>query len=435
MPTRRSAVAESSDSETEFQDVQDDEGTVPDKPKMTPLTIEPPSAPASAPVSAEEQVRQRTIVDRALQQLFEEADSLTSARRLFSRYDRNQTGGLGAEGVRAMLQHLGKGQWEYSKADARRVLAALAPGGDVLTLAAFQREVKLGLLEALRRRWLAQSFSAQEEGQDWTRLWVLFTKHRSGDDCADAADGGQAERLTIQQFGAAARKAGFGAHRGQNMRHTTGSSVCGIAANLSDAELKSLFSLLCEAVQGAPVQRSLTDDGAATPARRGLTFEGFLSFLERGVLHQSQPSDVSASSGYADSYADSAQLEGGALMSPAGRAGRWAHTPRELHPHADAVFEKLLRLKGASVRGALQPPGNFDPTAPMPRLSRKHFARRLAVLGVALREEELSLRKSIILNTEFIILNTESIILNTEFIISNAASSPRQNSIDSHGRS
>jgi hypothetical protein len=378
---RRNSV--NSDSESDFQDATgwEEEREPPDAPTRVPALQLSIIAPSTAAPSEADDVRRRATVDRALGQLFELTDSLSSARMLFSRYDREpRNGELDVRALRAMLQHLGHGQWEYSKADARNVLAVLAPGRDSLSFGAFQREVKLGLLEALRRRWLAQSFSAQQEGQDWTRLWVLFTKHRAG---ADRSGNGPAERLTFAQFEAAARKAGFGAHRGQNLKRTARSSVCGMAANLSDAELKSMFALLVEVVQGTQTQRSLTDDGAATPTRRGLTFEGFLQFMERGCLADTSQASPQSSGGVG---------AGGECPSPAARAARWAHTPRELHPHADRVFDKLLKLKSASLRGAILPPDCLaDPAKTVPRLSPKEFARRIGVVGVELSEEECQL--------------------------------------------
>ena len=357
----------------------------PPKPRLLSIGGTDASSEGSeAATDTADAVRQRTIVDRALAQLFDVADSLTSARLLFSRYDRDpKNGELDIRSLRAMLQHLGKGQWEYTKSDARNVLAALAPGKQALPFAAFQREVQLCLLEALRRRWLAQSFSAHQHGQDWSRLWVLFTKHRSGSNRTSSTRHGTAlvERLTFQQFESAARKAGFGAHRGKSLKHTAGSNVCGMAANLSDSELKMLFTLLVNVVQGTPVQKSLADDGAASPATAGLTFEGFLLFMERGCLSSNQEASPRSVRG-----------EGGECLSPAAKAARWAHTPRELHPHADRVFEKLLKLKSASLRGALLPPVvHADPAKTVPRLKSAEFARRLAVVGVQLTDEELML--------------------------------------------
>ena len=388
MPTRErvaTALAESTDSESEFQDAQawDEEASPEAVPMLSVATGV--TEGSEVVVDAADAVRQRTVVDRALAQLFDMVDSLTSARLLFSRYDRDpKNGELDVRSLRAMLQHLGKGQWEYSAADARNVLGALAPGRTALPFAVFQREVQRCLLEALRRRWLAQSFSAHQQGQDWTRLWVLFTKHRSGANRTSSArsGAGPVERLTFAQFESAARKAGFGAHRGQNLKHTAPSSVCGMAANLTDSELKSLFALLVELVQGRATRSSLADDGAGTPATSGLTFEAFLLFMERGCLSANQetplPRPVSG--------------QGGECASPAARAARWAHMRRELHPHADRVFEKLLKLQSASLRGALLPPDvDADPAKTVPQLTSEQFARRLATAGVELTEDELRL--------------------------------------------
>ena len=312
-------------------------------------------------------VRQRAVVDRALAQLFETTDSLTAARRLFSRYDRNpQNGRLTAGELRPLLKALGKGQWQYTKGDARRVLNALTCGEESLSLASFLREVQLALLEALRQKFLAQSFSSQEEGQDWTRLWQRLTKPAGSASATRGGTGRAGDCLSLKQFLSAARKAGFGAHRGINLRHKTRATpICGMASSLSDAELKSLFTLLTETVQGSAEGGSLT-------------FAGFRSFLEFGVLRREPAAAV------ADSRAG----------SPAAHSPRWAHTTPEIHSSAEDVFQRLLQQNVGTLRAALVPAGSFDPQKPLPRLSERQFARRLADLGLELSADELGVLKA-----------------------------------------